>query len=107
MFQRPPGLMAAPGSSSAPSACAAGTPSFRTMPFPLEWTTVALVVVAITFGERLALATVMTPQAPMALTMIQMGLTMLVYPLVVGLAYLGFGLSRPAPGAVDSLGHRL
>lgn len=106
VFHRPPGLMAA--------TVVIGTEflrrrhaSFRTMPFALEWASVALVIVAIAFGNRLVLALVMAPLAPMPLTMIEMGLTILSYPLVVGLAYLIFGISRRAPGAVDSLGHRL
>ncbi|SHI78246.1 rod shape-determining protein MreD [Wenxinia saemankumensis] len=106
LFQRPPGLMAA--------AVVMGTEflrrrhgQLRTMPFALEWGSVALVVIGIAFGQRLVLAAAMLPQAPMAPTMVEMALTILCYPLVTGLAYMLFGVARRAPGEVDALGHRL
>ncbi|GGL53015.1 hypothetical protein [Wenxinia marina] len=106
LFHRPPGLMAA-AVVIATEALRRRHAGFRTMPFPLEWATVSLAIVGLTFGVRLTLAALMMPQAPMALTMIEMGLTILSYPLVVGFAYVAFGLTRRAPGAVDALGHRL
>jgi rod shape-determining protein MreD len=73
----------------------------------LEWGTVAFGIVAITLANRLVLAIMLTPQAPLTLTLIQMVMTIMIYPVVVLVAQVLFGLTRPAPGQVDSLGHRL
>lgn len=79
----------------------------RNMTLMLEWAFVAVGMVGVTLGYRFALAIVMMPQAPLSLTMIQMAMTVIIYPAIVGLAQVLFGVSRPAPGQTDSLGHRL
>lgn len=79
----------------------------RDVPLMLEWGTVAVGIVAITLVYRIALTIVLTPQPPLGLTLIQMLMTLAIYPVVVLLAYFVFGLTRPAPGQTDSLGHRL
>ncbi len=106
LFQRPPGLMTATVvlASEAVRARAMG---LRNASFGLEWFTVALAIAGITVGNRLVLALVMTPQAPLGLTLIQMVMTILVYPVIVALAHLVFGVSRPAPGEVNALGQKL
>jgi len=106
LFQRPPGLWT--------GLMIIGTEMLRTrarkmrnMPLMLEWGTVAMGVVMITLAYRLALAIVMTPQPPLGLTLIQMVMTIVIYPVVVVIAHFILGVSRPAPGQTDSLGHRL
>ncbi len=106
LFQRPPGLWAALVVILT-EAVRSRSRGLRNVPLALEWGTVATGIVAITLANRLVLAVVMTPQAPLTLTLTQMVLTILIYPVVVGVAQLLFGLTRPAPGQVDSLGHRL
>lgn len=106
LLQRPPGLGAAVV-LVVTEMLRSRAGGLRNMPFPLEWIAVALCVAAVTFGTRLILALTMTPQAPLGLSLIQMVMTILCYPLVVALARLLFGVSRPAPGEVDALGHRL
>lgn len=80
--------------------------SMRQLPFPLEWATVGLGVMVIMFAERIALAMSLTPQAAFSLSMIEAVATALAYPIVAFLGYLIFGISRPAPGEVNALGHR-
>ena len=106
LFQRPPGLWAALVVILTETVRSRSR-GLRNVPLALEWGTVAMGIVAITLGNRLVLAIVMTPQAPLTLTLIQMVLTIAVYPVIVLMAQLLFGLTRPAPGQVDSLGHRL
>lgn len=79
----------------------------RNAPLMLEWAVVAMGMVAVTLGYRLVIAIVMLPQAPLGLTLIQLIMTILAYPIIVGLAQILFGVVRPAPGQTDSLGHRL
>jgi len=106
LFQRPPGLWAALVLILS-EAIRKRAPNIRNMPIGLEWGTVTVGIVAITLIYRLTLAILFLPQAPLGLTLIQMAMTILFYPLVVVLAHFIFGVSRPAPGQVDSLGHRL
>jgi rod shape-determining protein MreD len=73
----------------------------------MEWLTVATAIAAVTLGGRFALTIVMMPQAPLGLTLVQMVLTILAYPLAVAFAWAAFGITRPAPGEVNALGQRL
>jgi rod shape-determining protein MreD len=41
------------------------------------------------------------------LTLIQLILTIGLYPVIAGVAQVALGLRRPAQGEVDALGHRL
>ncbi len=106
LFQRPPGLWAAMV-VIVTEILRARVTGIRNMPFAVEWGTVALGVAVITLGYRLVQLIVMTSQAPLGLTLIQMIMTIAFYPLVVGLAHFVFGLTRPAVGQVDSRGARL
>jgi rod shape-determining protein MreD len=97
LFHRPPGLFAAL-TILLTEALRRRTTSLRNAPFIGEWVTVAAGIAAVTLGNRLVLAIVMTPQAPLGLTLIQMLMTMLAYPAIVGLAVVAFGITRPTPG---------
>jgi len=106
LFQRPPGLWAALVVIMS-EMIRTRAQGIRNMPFALEWGTVAAGIVGITLMYRAALTVVMTAQAPLGLTLIQMVMTIIFYPLVVAVAHFIFGVSRPALGQVDSRGHRL
>lgn len=106
LFQRPPGLWA--GLVLILSEIIRSRAYIlRTLPFWIEWATVAAGITAITLIERFTLSMVLVTQAPLGLTLIQLTLTLLTYPLVVFASYLVFGVNRPAPGEVDAFGHRL
>ena len=105
-FQRPPGLWAGMVVILT-EFVRARSGSVRNMPLMLEWGMAALGVVALTILYRIALTLVMIPQPPLGLSLIQMVMTILAYPLVVFVAHVLFGVTRPAPGAVDRLGHRI
>jgi rod shape-determining protein MreD len=106
LFQRPPGLMAALA-VVATEGLRARAPGLRAATFGMEWLTVALAILAVTLAGRFALAIVMMPQAPLGLTLLQMIVTILTYPLAVALAWGLFGITRPALGEVNALGQRL
>lgn len=106
LFQRPPGLWAALVLILT-EIIRARTQGFRNMPLALEWGSVAVGIVGITLANRAMLTIAMTPQAPLGLTLIQMIMTILSYPLVVAVAHFVFGVTRAAPGQVNALGHRL
>ncbi len=105
LFQRPPGLGAALvlGGAEMLKRQARG---LRDQPFVMEWLSVAIVVAGVFLAYRMLAALFMVPQAPLALTLIQLAGTVLVYPLVVLLSWAMLGLRKSAPGEVDTLGHR-
>ena len=106
LFQRPPGLWAALVLILT-EVIRSRAGDIRNMPLALEWGTVAMGIIAITLANRALLTIAMTPQAPLGLTLIQMILTILFYPVVVLMAHFIFGVSRTAPGQVNALGQRL
>ncbi len=106
MFQRPPGLWTALALILT-EALRARARSMRNLTLPLEWMTVSAGIVALYAVYRFTSAMTLLPVIPLAPYLVQMIATVLAYPLVAGLSYLAFGVARPAPGAVDALGHRL
>jgi rod shape-determining protein MreD len=106
LFQRPPGLWAALVVILTETIRRQNR-DFRNMTVLIEWSTITIGIVAITMMNRLILAIVMVPQAPLGLTLIQMITTVLSYPLVVLVAHFVFGISRSAPGQVGSRGQKI
>jgi rod shape-determining protein MreD len=106
LFQRPPGLFAALVLLLT-EWLRRRSPRLRKGSFLGEWVTVGTGVAVVALVNRVVLAVLMTPQAPLGLTLIQLILTIALYPLVAGVAHLALGLRRPAQGEVDALGHRL
>lgn len=102
MFQRPPGLWAAlvlMGSE----ALKRRAPVLRNLSFPSEWATLATILVAIVIGYRLVLSLLLVDQAPLALSLMQLFLTLAVYPLVVMISGTLFGVRKIRPGEADGL----
>lgn len=63
-----------------------------------EWTAVALVLMGITVLNRLILGIVAVQPSPLGLSLIQMVLTIVIYPGVVLITQSLMGIRRPAPG---------
>ena len=106
LFQRPPGLYAALVLLMT-EWLSRRSARLRKGSFLGEWVAVGTGIAAVGLGSRAILAVLMTPQAPLGLTLTQLILTIALYPVVAGVAHLALGLRRPAQGEVDSLGHRL
>lgn len=106
LFQRPPGLwtlmvlILTEGLRSR-------SEGLRNVPFLLEWATVAVGLILIAVLNRTILAILLEPRAPLGLTLSQLALTILVYPVILLASQILFGMRRPAPGEVDGLGHPL
>ncbi len=106
LFHRPPGLFAALVLLLT-EWLRHRSPRLRKGSFLGEWAAVGTGLVAVALVNRLVLAVLMTPQAALGLTLIQLILTIALYPVIAGVAQLALGLRRPAQGEVDALGHRL
>lgn len=105
MFHRPPGLWAALVLVGAETLRARHV-GLRDLTFAVEWVSVATTLVAITLGYRVILAVLLVDQAPLGLSLMQMVMTLLVYPVVVVCSHLLLGVRKPAPGDIDALGGR-
>ena len=106
LFQRPPGLWTALVLILS-EALRSRARSMRNLTFPLEWASVSIGVVAVFVIYRFVSAMTLLPEVPLVPFAVQLVMTVLAYPLVAVLSQVLLGVRRPAPGAVDSLGHRL
>lgn len=105
LLQRPPGLLAVLvvlGSEVLKSRAA--TPGETG--FAAEWISVCLVLIAVTLTYRLILTLLVVQQAPITLSLIQMVLTMAIYPLIVVITQSVMGVRRPSRAEADALGGR-
>lgn len=105
-FQRPPGLWAALVVVLT-EVVRRRAAQFRKTSVVYEWMVVSFGILVATVTYRFALILTIIPPPPLGLSLLQMIMSILAYPLVVLIARYAFGVSRPAQGAVDSLGHRL
>lgn len=102
LFHRPPGLWAALvliGSQT----LRARAPDLRDLTFPVEWASVATTLVAMTLGYRIILGLLMVDQAPLGLSLMEMLMTLLAYPLVVLVSHSLLGVRKLAPGELNAM----
>ncbi|MEM9524724.1 MAG: hypothetical protein AAF982_12220, partial [Pseudomonadota bacterium] len=79
----------------------------RTLSLPLEWMLVTGAIGFVIFGNRIVHFVTML-EAPGIVTDLQFFIsTVLVYPLVVGMSHLVFGIRKMAPGDVNTLGRKI
>ena len=105
MYQRPPGLMAA----LVVLGCEYLKNRFGRLSdasFAGEWAAVCIVVVAITVLNRLILAVTAVDLPPLGLVLIQMVMTVMIYPLVVLVTRSLMGVRKLTPSDADALGAR-
>lgn len=106
LFQRPPGLLAllvVLGAEHLKSRAG----GLRDASFLVEWSAVAVVLIAITLINRLVLAILVVQQAPPGLSLLQMLMTLLFYPLVVAFSQFILGVRKTAPGDMNAVGRSL
>lgn len=106
LLQRPPGLW------SVMVVCAAEWLKSRERrqretTFFLEWLTFASTLIVITLLYRVVMMVLILTPGAMALSLVQVTMTVLIYPVVVGVSYFLFGVRRAAPGDMDRLGRTL
>ncbi|WP_420585113.1 rod shape-determining protein MreD [Ruegeria sp.] len=105
LLQRPPGLLAAlvvMGAAYLRSAA----PGMRDMGFAGEWSTVAVVITAVFMLDRVILAILSVQQAALGPVVVQVVLTIAVYPVIVLLSQNAFGVRRVSAANSGILGAR-
>lgn len=106
ILMRPPGLWTAIMLMGT-ELLRARTDAAREFGFVAEWLLVSVVMFAMVIGYRLIMAVAMVPQPGFGLQMVGLGLSILVYPLVVAITRVVFGLHKPAAGELDEIGRPL
>ncbi len=105
LLQRPPGLLAALvviGCNYLETRAAA----LKEASFIGEWLAVCLTITAITVTNRVVLMVLAVDQAQLSLTLIQMLLTMVFYPIAAGVTHYGLRVRKLAPGDAEIAGGR-
>lgn len=105
LLQRPPGLWAFLMLMACES-LKAQTGSLRVTGFPVEWLTVAGMILAVTLAYRVILAVFVIEMPGFGLALMQMGFTIVVYPLIAGVTHAFMGVRKSTPGDLDTLGDR-
>ncbi|WP_439524753.1 rod shape-determining protein MreD [Marivita sp.] len=106
MLQRPPGLW------SVLVVCAAEWLKSRERrqretTFVLEWLTFASTLIVITVLYRAVMMILILAPGTLTLSLVQVLMTIAIYPVIVGVSYFLFGVRRAAPGDMDRLGRTL
>lgn len=75
----------------------------RDLTFAAEWATVAVTLTLMTLGYQLVLSVLLIDRPSLALSLMQLVLTLLAYPLVAFTSQIVFGVRKQVPGDVDAL----
>lgn len=105
LLQRPPGLWAL----LALLACEnlkGRSRSLRDATFGAEWIAVAVLLTGILLVNRFVLSILLIQPPQLRLSLLELGITILIYPAVVFVTRSVMGVRRAAPGELDSLGGR-
>ncbi|MCX7567807.1 rod shape-determining protein MreD [Sulfitobacter sp. F26169L] len=105
LLQRPPGLWAL----LALLACEnlkGRSRTLRDSTFGAEWIAVSLLLTGILIANRVVLSVLMVTPPHLRLSLLELGITILVYPVVVFVTRSVMGVRRAAPGELDTLGRR-
>lgn len=105
LFQMPPGLWAAIvviGTQTLRSRAAV----LRDLAFPAEWFTVAVTLTVMVLGNQVTLALLLVDRPPLSMSLMQLAMTLVFYPLVAFGSQVIFGVRKQTPGDVDALVNR-
>ena len=102
LFQRPPGLQAALV-VIASEFLRRRHHLMRDLPFLAEWGIVAALLIALTLTQRLILMLFLVPRPALGPTLIQLAITIAVYPLVVVITRHIFGVRMATPAERDAV----
>ena len=105
LLQRPPGLWALLMLLACEN-LRGRSRSLRDSTFSAEWIAISLLLVGILLVNRIVLSVLLVAPPQLGLSLIELGMTILSYPVVVFVTRTVMGVRRAAPGELDSLGGR-
>lgn len=106
LLQRPPGLWALLMLFST-EWLKSRDRTLRENTFVAEWLTVATTLFLATLTYRIVLGLLIVSPGALSLSIMQYGMTLLVYPLIAGASFLAFGSRRGKQGEFDKTGRKL
>ncbi|WP_339771720.1 rod shape-determining protein MreD [uncultured Pseudosulfitobacter sp.] len=106
LLQRPPGLYAALVLLASENLKARAR-ALRASTLMAEFLTVAMLMVAVAVAYRLVHKLMLIDTAPMGLSLLQLGLTILSYPLVVLVTHSIMRVRKTGPGDLETAGGRI
>lgn len=106
LLQRPPGLWAVLALVGCEKLKTRGR-SLRDASFLSEWLAVSFVMVGVFFMNRLVMEIFLIDLPGFRLSITEMILTPLFYPVIVLVTHWIMGIRKTAPGDLDAVGHRL
>jgi rod shape-determining protein MreD len=106
MLMRPPGLWTALV-VLATEFLRARSALTRELGFLAEWFLIAVVMLAMLIANRVIVAVAFLDQPGFGYAFAQTAMTILCYPIIVGLLHTALSLRKPLPGEIDAFGRRL
>lgn len=104
ILQRPPGLWAAVALIGVESMKSRGR-HLRDSTFLVEWFLVSVTLVAIVLAERLVLAVAFVPVPALGLSILELVMTIIFYPIFAAITHFVMGVRKTAPGDLDAWGN--
>lgn len=105
LLQRPPGLWALLALIGCENLKSRGR-SLRDANFAAEWVTVGIILIGIFVAYRISLAVVLVELPSLRLSVSELILTLLFYPVIAAVTHFVMGVRKAAPGDLDTLGSR-
>lgn len=105
LLQRPPGLLALLALIGCENIKNQGR-TLRDSNFLAEWLSVGVILIGIMLANRILLAVALVDLPGWGLSLSELGMTLLIYPLVVAISHWLMGVRKMAPGDMDALGQR-
>lgn len=105
LLQRPPGLWAVLALLACENLKMRGR-TLRDSTFGAEWVTVTLLLAGILLANRIVLSVMLVPPPTLGLSLLELGMTILAYPVVVLVTQTLMGVRKAAPGDLDAAGPR-
>ena len=106
LLQRPPGLLALLALIGCENLKSRGR-SLRDATFAVECFTVAVIIIFIFAANRIIIAVLLIDVPGISLTLSELGMTLLFYPLVVAITHWFMGVRKTTPGDLDASGQRI
>lgn len=78
-------------------------PGLRDSTFMTEWLVAALALATIALTNRVFLAVFLVDQAPLGMTLMELAMNVIAYPMVVLVSHVAFGIRKVVPGETDAV----
>jgi rod shape-determining protein MreD len=106
LYHRPPGVFAA-ATIIGLEFLRSRAQDMRRAAFAIEWIVVGVTIIGVFALTRIITGLALVAQPPLGLSLVQMALTIAIYPVVVVISHYVFGVRSTLQGSVEDIGSRL